>query len=207
MKNPMQNEKHIIESAQKQFFRYGIKSLGMDEIANQLGISKKTLYEIVGNKENLIELVTEDFIAEQKAVVEKINLHSKGQVQELMALMEYVLDLSKKVSDSMTYDLKKYYPKNWQRFVGFYNGFLFNKVKTNIERGTKAGVYHDSINPDFIAGLFLGTLRMQLRKETFTPALSSDLVNPYLELLLTGMASKKGLQVFRKHLDIKAPSN
>lgn len=205
MNNPMQDKEYIIESAQKQFFCYGIKSLSMDEIANHLGISKKTLYEVVGNKENLVELVIDDFVAQQKAAVNKINLHSKGQVQELIALTEYVFGLSKQVSDSMTYDLKKYYPKSWQRLFGFYNNFLFDKVKNNFERGAKAGLYHDSINPDFIAGLFLGTLRMLLRKETFTPALSSDY--PYLKLLLTGMASKKGLQAFRKHLDIKAPSN
>lgn len=203
----MVNQEQIVKRVEKLFFRYGIKSLTMDEIAFQLGISKKSLYDVVCKKDELVELVTINFVTEQKATIEKISLQSTGRVQELLAIAGYVTEMLSMVSESMFYDLKKSYSESWQMLFDFYYKFLFNKVKTNIEYGVKEGVYRESIKADFVAGMFLGTLRMLFRKEVSMHKFSSDSINLYLELLLTGMASKKGLQVFKKHLDIKAPSN
>ena len=103
----MKNKNHIIESVQKQLFRYGIKSLNMDDIAYQLGISKKTLYQVVGNKESMVELTTENFVAEQQTVIEGICQQSKDNIRELIALTLHISEVSGQFSDSMIYDLKK----------------------------------------------------------------------------------------------------
>ena len=102
----MKDKNHIIKRVQEQFFRFGIKSLSMDEIAHQLGISKKTLYEMVSNKESLVELVITAFFEEQRSAIEGICRQATSPIQELFDLTRHISGVSGRLSESMMHDLK-----------------------------------------------------------------------------------------------------
>lgn len=193
----MQNRKSIIENVQKQFFRYGIKSLRMEDIASQLRISKKTLYEIVENKEGLVELVANTFVEEQKTIVQKICQQSKGHIQELVAITKYISDLSKQLSDSIIHDLKKYYPEYWRHLLSFYHEFLFNKVKANIEQGIKIGLYQSSLTPDSVTKFYLEMLIILSREKPLSDTI--DNMELYLDLFLRGVASMQGIKIYNEY--------
>lgn len=178
------------------FFHYGVKSLSMDGIAQELRISKKSLYEKYGKKEDLVEVTINNFVDNQKKQLHKIRFESVGPIQELLTLSKHVSEKLSMVPQPLIWDLKKYYNKSWQILYDFYYKFLFHMVKTNIEHGIKEGVYQQSIKSDFTAALFLGTLRMLIREEVFVPHFSSDSADAYMKLLLMGMTTQEGLEVF-----------
>ena len=77
------------------FLRYGFKSVTMDHIARELGISKKTLYQFVDNKIDLIKKVLELHIEEEKKMVRKAKDNSDNAISEM-------LDISQNVSPQAT---------------------------------------------------------------------------------------------------------
>jgi AcrR family transcriptional regulator len=47
--------KKILDDTMELFFKYGIRSITMDDVARELGMSKKTIYKYVGNKAELVD--------------------------------------------------------------------------------------------------------------------------------------------------------
>ena len=198
----MKDKNHIIKRVQEQFFRFGIKSLSMDEIAHQLGISKKTLYEMVSNKESLVELVITAFFEEQRSAIEGICRQATSPIQELFDLTRHISGVSGRLSESMMHDLKKYFPENHHRLLVFCDGFLFDKVRSNIERGIEAGEYRASLQPEFAAKLYLASLSSIMKKE-YPFGNSHDVLDLFLDMHLKGMTSTKGSKIYEKHLGRK----
>jgi AcrR family transcriptional regulator len=66
----------IIESAEEMFFRYGIKSITMDDIAKQLGMSKKTIYQHFSDKDKLVESLINEHIKRNTSQMCHFQSHS-----------------------------------------------------------------------------------------------------------------------------------
>ena len=108
----MSKEK-ILKKSEELFLRYGLKSVTMDDLANQLGMSKKTLYQFVKNKSDLIEQVIELHISDEKAFMKDTREKSKDAVEEMIIVARHYIQELKKLSPTLIYDLKKYYQHLW----------------------------------------------------------------------------------------------
>ena len=60
--------KNIAKKVNQLFTRYGIKSVTMDDISRELGISKKTLYQHVKDKTELVELIVDNEFEEKESL-------------------------------------------------------------------------------------------------------------------------------------------
>ena len=112
--------------------RYGIKSVSMDDIAKQLGISKKTLYQYVDNKSDLITKVMEFHIeTEQKAIAE-IHDVAKDPIHEMLLIARFVSRLLREMNPATVYDLQKYYADSWQIMQKLQNEHIYGIIKENL---------------------------------------------------------------------------
>ena len=150
----------ILEGVVKLFYEFGIRNLNMDDISRSLGISKKTLYQYVKSKEDLIEKL---FYYDQM----KWNSEMAKMLTEKLNAIEILVQVSLKVFEEMgrfnpqlTFELKKYYEPIFQQFMVRKQNHIFSQISKNIEKGIAEGLYRSDINVELVAGLYVRNLVM-----------------------------------------------
>lgn len=143
--------KNIVDKVSVLYQRYGIRSVTMDDVSRHLGISKKTLYTYVKDKEELVELTIQrqiDSHCEFGKELEKKNLSALDEILEVYAM---AAEIMKNINPSYQYDLRKYYPHICENFQKYKREKLLITIKNNLKRGKEEGIYRKEINEEIIA--------------------------------------------------------
>jgi len=128
-------ESRILNNARDLFFRYGLKNVTMDEIAADLGMSKKTLYEFYPNKKEIINRITENFLNDQNDAHQQVSAKSKDAVDELIQLMGLINHIFENLDVRVIYDMQRYYPEAWNIFLKHKEDFIMRDITLNLKRG------------------------------------------------------------------------
>jgi AcrR family transcriptional regulator len=197
----MATGKKIITKASDLFMQYGFKSISMDEVARHLGISKKTLYQHVNNKADLIQKVMITHIAEEKLTMLKIHENAKDAIDEMMQISQYVSELLQRVNPSVVYDLQKYYSKGWELMESLHLNHTYKMIKENIKNGIQEGLYRQNLSPEIIAKLYIGRMDLVIDKNLFPVGeyTFSQIHNNAMMYHLYGIMSTKGIELFEKY--------
>ena len=145
------NKERIKIQATDLFMRYGVRSVSMDDIANQLGMSKKTIYHYYADKDELVDAVIVNEINHNEACCQTDINDSENAVHELFLAMDMVLEMFRSMNASVLYDLEKYHPTAFQKFLKHKNDYLYGVIRNNLIRGIREGLYREDINIDIIA--------------------------------------------------------
>lgn len=196
----MLEENKILDRCERLFMRYGVKSVTMDDVSRELGISKKTLYQYFENKEDLVKKVTDNHFYVQNKIVEDITSRSKNAIDEMFAISEFMNQFAKNIHPGLVFELKKYHPDSWAIFTKHRNTDIFNTIVANTERGKKEGLYRDEVNADFIARIYIAKVEMFIDAETFPPdKYPADKTHSlYMHYHIRSIASKKGIDYLEK---------
>lgn len=195
----------LIESTTLIFMRYGIKSVTMDDIARELKISKKTLYQFVKDKSDLVVKIMEAQCAEEKAIIEQAVTSAENAIDELMIISEIACKKLQKMNPSIHYDLEKYYPDAWKVFMDHKEDFVLGCVKSNLERGISEDIYRNNINPDIISKLYIQKIDCIFDPAIF-PVGKFTFFQVYMELMryhIRGVANDKGVSYLTKTIGKK----
>jgi AcrR family transcriptional regulator len=145
----------LISVALELFLTYGTKRVSMDDICKSLGISKKTIYNFVSNKEELVQFVIEDYLSRDRETINKISASSENAVLEIINITEHSLNFIKKIGTSIIFDLKKYHPEIWDSTGSSHFSFIEEKIHQNLLRGQSEQLYRVEFNPQVIAKLYV----------------------------------------------------
>ena len=157
----------LIEKAGELFMRIGIRSVSMDDIARELGISKKTLYQTVENKEELVQLVLEEDTRQDLCIMVGNRHEATDAIDEFLRNSRYFIREMRKVSPTAMHDLRKYYPDIWHTQVKAHQDEFHKGVAANLERGMEEGLYRDDIDAEVIANLYVGMTVMVIDRGVF----------------------------------------
>ncbi len=144
----------IIRTARHLFFRRGFREVTMDEIAHQLGISKKTLYQHFPAKEVLIEASIEHLRQEIEQYLEKLCQAGKDPVEEFVAIREIARQVLKDIEATPSYQLERYYPEIADRMKQAHMELVVRWMTRNIQRGQQLGLYRSELDPEIAARFF-----------------------------------------------------
>ena len=195
----------ILEKSEALFLRYGLKSVTMEDIARKLGISKKTLYQFVDNKADLVAQIMMAHIEKEKALMEGLRANSDDAIEEMLQIARYGIQQLRKLSPSVMYDLQKYYQHLWQMVQKLHRVYVHRLIQENIERGIAQGVYRADINPDILAKIYVMSTMSVVDDEVF-PIKNYNKENLFIEFIkyhIYGIASPKGLKLYEKHIERK----
>ncbi len=195
------NRANILEKVHELFMKYGLKSVSMDDISRKLGISKKTLYQCVENKRDLIKEVFQKHIEEEEAAISEIVAKSKDAVDEMIEIAKFVTALLREISPTTLYDMQKYYGDIWGMMEALHQDHIYAVIKTNLDRGILEGLYRKDLNTDIIAKLYVGKTLLIVDEDVF-PLKDYNKEKLYLEYVhyhLHGIALPKGLKLFEKY--------
>ena len=193
----------ILCSATQLFFRIGIKSITMDDVARDLGISKKTLYIYVNNKKDLLHQVIELQIEKEVEAAKLIHQKSGNAIDEVMGFATYSVEMLKQFSPTVLYDLQKFYPDLWSLVDQLQNKHHYIAHKMNIERGIREGLYRNDIHPEVIAKLFVSKSLCIVDEHIFPSKSFSNvsLLREHVMYHLRGICTPKGIEVFQNYVN------
>lgn len=182
------------------FMRYGIKSVTMDDIARELGMSKKTLYQFVDNKADLLDKALDMHLRQEQELIKEIQKNSKNAIDEMMEIAMHVHKHLRRMNPSAMYDIQKYYKDCWNKVQEHKMKYIYTVMKENLERGIEEKLYRENINPDVIARFYIAKTEL-IQDELIFPSREYDLAkihDDYMVYHMHGVASKKGLKMLNK---------
>lgn len=181
--------------------KYGIKSLTMDDIANELKVSKKTLYQFVSDKQDLVLKTLQKYCEGDKLMVAEIQNKAANAMEESLMITKHVKEKFAAIHPSINYDLEKYYPDAWKMMQGHQLHFVFETVKKNLEKGMAEGFYRDDLNPEIIARAYVTKVYAMIDRtdDIFGKYDFGTIYGEFMRYHLRGIASEKG----HKHLNSK----
>jgi AcrR family transcriptional regulator len=176
--------------------RYGIKSVTMDDVCRELGISKKTLYQFVEDKADLITKVLDHDIREEEKSINAILGNNLTALEELHRIQSMVTQKVRNMHSSIIYDLRKYYPEALNRVMQHRNDFVVGCIEQNIRKGQKEGVFRTDIHPAVIARIYSSRIEVVIDSSLFAD-LNLSTAEIYVEAVhyhIRGIATEKGLR-------------
>lgn len=193
----------ILITATEMFLNYGFKSVTMDDIANTIGISKKTIYQHFDNKTKLVEATTLNLFELISHGIDCICALNKNPIEELYDIKRFVMDHLKDEKSSPQYQLQKYYPKIYATLKQKQFKVMHECVKENLERGQKQDLYRDTINIEFIARIYFNSMLAIKDTDLFPLKVFSMnmLMENYLEYHLRGICTEKGLEILNQFIN------
>lgn len=160
--------KNILKRVSQLFMRYGIKSVTMDDISHELGISKKTLYQHVKDKGELVSLIIDMEFEEKETCFTTIEWTYVNAIDELYEVHKIVNMILKEYSPSSVYDLKKYYPEVYMKMHFMRREKLMENILDNLKKGKAEGLYRPDINEMLIAKLQVQRIENTFDNELLT---------------------------------------
>ncbi len=191
-----------IERVESLFFRYGIKSLTMDDVAADLGISKKTLYQMVESKDDLVLKVLSHHILCRKNQCLHMTSNASNAIEEIFIVLETNTQELNQMKTNIINDLQKYHRDAWLMIQKFHHEFVFRQIRENIKRGREEGLYRADFDLDTIAKLHLGTAFLLFDEQLFPEGAVKriGLFKEFMMHFLHGIVSPKGLTYLKKKL-------
>lgn len=185
------------------FKKYGVKSVTMDDISRELGISKKTLYQIVKDKRELVDKIMDFEFDTNFECFSQINKRDLNAIDELFEVNKYMMSQLKFHSHSFEYDLKKYYPDIHQRIHTRKLEVMYASVVENINKGKKEGLYRSELKGELIGKLYVARMVNVQDDEFFTldDFISPEVFKEYFIYHIRGLANKKGIEHLEKNLN------
>ncbi|TAJ14046.1 TetR/AcrR family transcriptional regulator [Marinilabiliaceae bacterium JC017] len=189
---------NIIERSFHLFHRYGIKSVSMDDIAREMGMSKKTLYQCVKDKGELVEAVmtyVRDFIGGAVNVFhdEKVNAIEQHLVHRNAFQEKFVHH-----NPTLSFDLRKYYPVIYHEMNEWKRKTVYDAHRANLQQGIKEGFYREDIDPDIIARLMVAhsIFTFDPTNEIFEPNSMNDqaTIHQVYKYHFIGICTEEGLK-------------
>lgn len=195
----MKKEK-ILVTATELFLDLGFKSVTMDDIADALGISKKTIYEHFGTKRKLVRSCSLNLFEEISKGIDTIIAKKNNPIDELLLIHQFVLKRLREQKSSPQYQLQKYYPEIAQDLQDKKIYQMKVSVIENLDRGIAQKVYRNDIQTDIVWRFYFITLEGIRDKKLFPVENYTipTLVSNFLDYHLRGIASAKGLKHIEK---------
>ncbi len=157
----------IIKKASELFFAYGVKSISMDDVAKSSGTSKKTLYQLVADKNELVDKVVEGFISCQTEAITPGAFPAKNAVEEVMNQTQSLFSVLSSVNISFFYDLEKFFPQAWNKLLEHKDKATLPCIVQNLERGIREDLYRPGLDIPFVAEVRLQQITTALRPDLF----------------------------------------
>jgi AcrR family transcriptional regulator len=193
---------NILSKVRELYTRYGIKSITMDDVARELGISKKTIYQYVTDKDDLVGKFIANEIELRQEEICKCFRTEFNAIEELFEISIYMNKIIRDQNPATDHDLKKYYPHHFQKMVNIRRESIFRYIIQNLQKGIAEGLYRNEIDAEIIAKLYISRVESIHLNDLFTVEEFTSL-RLYIELLnyhIRGIATDKGIIILNKKL-------
>lgn len=173
----------------------------MDDIARQLGISKKTIYQYFSDKDEVVELATLRILEREKQLMEEVQKQSENAIHELHLITKYIRQHITEINPSALFDIQKYHRDAWKTYLDFKDSVFIQTIESSIRRGMKEGYFRDEIDPKILAKLRIEQIHVAFDDQVF-PKNEFDWTEVHLQIFYNfcyGLLTPKGVELFENY--------
>ncbi len=194
--------KSILSKVRELYMKYGIKSITMDDVARELGISKKTLYQFVTDKDELVGKFIDNEVEIRQEQICRCFGTGLNAIEELLEISAFMNRMMKDQNPATEHDLKKYYPHHFHRIVTIRRERMYDYIILNLKKGKEEGLYRSDLDEEVIAKLYLSRAENIHNNELFTVEeyTSSRLFTELLTYHIRGISTEKGISELERKL-------
>ena len=200
-------KKKILDCAIADFLVYGFKNVTMDDLAQKMGISKKTIYGCYATKQDLVADAAHTVFEKVSTTIQKIHSEEIDPIKSLFDIKKEVTKYYIDVQNSPQYQLQKYYPEIWASIKSKELSKFGKLMIQSLKKGVKMGLFRPDIDCEFIALLYFNGIR-GIRDHELFPAQKykfEDLIIQYFSYHLRAIATPKGLKLFNSYNSAETP--
>lgn len=193
----------ILKNVGSLYLKFGIKSITMDDVAHEFGISKKTLYQYFKDKADLVSQVIDYYLTNP---IFNLNDFGNGNaIDRYFALRTHIVNILKYFHNNIEFDLRKQYPKLYRKVHTMKRERIFENTVENINDGIKSGLFRSDLDIELIAKLEVGKMLLTLNPEneifTERECTNIELFDKVLEYYMYSICTEKGIKYFKKQLN------
>jgi hypothetical protein len=194
--------KNILLRVRELYLKYGIRSVTMDDISNELGISKKTLYQHFTDKDDLVGKFIDNEISLRKEEICSCFKTGYNAIEELLEISFFMNKLMKGQNPVTDHDLKKYYPHHYQKTIKTRREGIYSYILSNLKKGKKEGLYRAEMDEEIIAKLYISRVESIHLNDLFSVEefTSTKLFMELLTYHIRGIATPKGIKELEKKI-------
>jgi AcrR family transcriptional regulator len=192
-------KKKILDTSKALFRKFGTRSITMDEIASELGISKKTIYQAFKDKNEIIQQMMLRYVEEESQMILNARDGTKDAVEEVVKISYHIVNELKNINPIFIYDLRKYHREAWEMHESHQIDIITKNVNANIIRGIKEGLYHNDFDVELLVRLRLAEFEI-LTNEKYFPKDKYKIFDLHLFLLehfLRGILTPLGMELYQ----------
>lgn len=188
----------ILENTRELSFKYPIRRMSFEKIADALGVSKADLKNYVKNKTELVEMALEFERNSFKVIFADHDFEGVNAIDILITVSKEMSHRFRDINPVLTVDLRKYFPEIYQQHIEDKYDFIFGKIKINIEKGIHQGMYRSDLSVELVARLYMARLMDIHNPEYFPPEKFSFelLFNYTIESFVRSIATDEGLKYY-----------
>ncbi len=193
----MEIRKRIIAGAGKLFYTRGIKRVTMDDLAEAIGMSKRTIYENFRDKTEILRETVDFLNDENKQKVDQMLSESDNVMEVIIKILLYGLESIDLVTPMYLEDMQKFYPQVWEETIQKGRKSAQTQLQDLLERGKKEGLFRSEINTRLVSRIFYEQLNLIHSNEAF-PIEEFPRKELFENMFLNfarGISTRKGIEV------------
>jgi AcrR family transcriptional regulator len=184
----------ILNKARELMFQTGVKHVTMDDLATQLGISKKTIYQFFKDKDALVSSVVEFELANHALICNQSMEAADNAVHEIFLLMNVIQEMFNRMNPLALFEIEKYYPLAFEKIKNHKDDFIFSMISANLEKGIAEGLYRKDVDVTILSKYRLETSLIPFNIHVFHPS-KFDMLKVNLQIIehfVYGVATLEG---------------
>ncbi len=188
-------KERILTKAEEMFLQFGYSKVTMEEIAANLGISKKTLYKFFSGKENLVRDIVENMRCDIDNYVEELwNDSSLDFVKRLKKLMDFIAKQSSKLRGPLLADLQKNIPEVWDEINKYRKQNTMKKMSLLINEGVEKGAFRKDIDQQVMLLMYVNAIQGIINPETLSqlPYTGNQVFEIIIKIMFEGIFTEEG---------------
>ncbi len=185
------------------YLKYGIRSVTMDDVARELGLSKKTVYQFFSDKETLVKETLKCFMQDGFQIEKQMT--DLNAIDKMLFLRSHWLKMLKTYNNNLDFDLKRMYPEIYAKLISVKRERIYNQTRAILEQGIQEGFYRPDLNIDIISKLQVGRILLIFNADnaiyTEDELRGGNVLDEVLTYHMFAICTEKGIQYYKQQLN------
>ncbi|WP_229310495.1 TetR/AcrR family transcriptional regulator [Larkinella arboricola] len=198
----MEIKERILSKAEALFWKFGTRSITMDDISRDIGISKKTLYQHFTDKDDIVYQVIQYRMEQNREHVSCRVADAHDPIEEILLAAETMRQYLAEMNPALLIDVQRHYPRAWEVCTEFKEKFLLESIRSNLKRGIEQGLYRAEIDIEIMARLRVELIRLAYDTDVF-PRMLAGMTEIQIQLLhhfVRGILTEKGSIIYNQYV-------
>ncbi len=206
MKSENEIKQRILHKAEEMFEKYGCSKVTMEELADSLCMSKKTLYKHFSNKEHILKELLNAIKCEVDSFTETlISDKSMEFIEKLKRFMNFIARLGSKMEGPLVHDLMRNHPEFWRDIQEFRHKKAHSNLSRLIEQGMKSGIFRKDINTEVVVIAYVNAIHSLINPDVLSrlPISADQVFKEVVKILFEGIFTNEGRRKYKTSKLIK----